>query len=89
MPTEISPLKNVPAAAGGDIAAVVAVATPAAGSVEWGATQRKEGGALFNLSKIDDDPVKREAVEKSLWWWNLTCGVFHLVQGIVALILGE
>lgn len=28
-------------------------------------------------------------MERSLWWWNLSCGILHLVQAVVVLGLGE
>lgn len=38
---------------------------------------------------LPDDVTKREAVEKSLWWWNLSCAIAHLVQAAAALIIGK
>jgi len=33
--------------------------------------------------------AKRLASERRLWWWNLACGILHLVQAAVVLGIGE
>ena len=37
---------------------------------------------------INVNEDKRLAMEKSLWWWNLACCIFHLIQAIICLAGG-
>ncbi len=39
--------------------------------------------------ELPANPERVAALEKNLWWWNFWCGLFHLVQAIAALVLGE
>lgn len=36
----------------------------------------------------DEAAAKRAAAEKYLWYWNLSCGILHLVQAAVVLGIG-
>jgi hypothetical protein len=79
MATEATALKINPAAA------VVAAAAVGSG----GQTPASPSTRNWADRDTPEDSEKRSAVEKSLWWWNLSCAIAHGVQAAAALAIGE
>ncbi len=71
------------------MATAISVADPAGGaSYGTAAVAPSPSTAKGAVELTADEIAKREQSESALWKWNLGCGILHLIQGIIVLIIG-